>query len=160
MAKTVKPQANYWLLRLDRQRSHAITRPLPATPIARKPQASASALDAQIAQLVEHATENRSVAGSIPALGTIPQIQISEWIELGPRSPAPLLSGQSLSLRNPVSASRVRRIDRQNCRTLGRSKTRTGLQSPQPVYCRRLFPRQTCVPPSRHAGTGMHRLLP
>ncbi len=26
---------------------------------------------AQIAQLVEHATENRSVAGSIPALGTI-----------------------------------------------------------------------------------------
>jgi hypothetical protein len=27
--------------------------------------------DAQVAQLVEHATENRSVAGSIPALGTI-----------------------------------------------------------------------------------------
>ncbi len=27
---------------------------------------------AQVAQLVEHATENRSVAGSIPALGTIP----------------------------------------------------------------------------------------
>jgi hypothetical protein len=26
---------------------------------------------AQIAQLVEHAIENRSVAGSIPALGTI-----------------------------------------------------------------------------------------
>ncbi len=26
---------------------------------------------AQIAQLVEHATENRNVAGSIPALGTI-----------------------------------------------------------------------------------------
>ena len=26
---------------------------------------------AQVAQLVEHATENRSVAGSIPALGTI-----------------------------------------------------------------------------------------
>ena len=25
---------------------------------------------AQVAQLVEHATENRSVAGSIPALGT------------------------------------------------------------------------------------------
>ncbi len=28
-------------------------------------------LVAQVAQLVEHATENRSVAGSIPALGTI-----------------------------------------------------------------------------------------
>ena len=27
--------------------------------------------DAQVAQLVEHAIENRSVAGSIPALGTI-----------------------------------------------------------------------------------------
>jgi hypothetical protein len=28
-------------------------------------------LDAQVAQLVEHATENRSVGGSIPPLGTI-----------------------------------------------------------------------------------------
>ena len=28
------------------------------------------ALDAQVAQLVEHATENRSVTGSIPVLGT------------------------------------------------------------------------------------------
>jgi hypothetical protein len=27
--------------------------------------------DAQVAQLVEHATENRSVGGSIPPLGTI-----------------------------------------------------------------------------------------
>jgi hypothetical protein len=71
MAKTVKLQANSSSLRLDRRRSHAITRALPVTPIARKAQASASVLDAQIAQLVEHATENRSVAGSIPALGTI-----------------------------------------------------------------------------------------
>lgn len=29
---------------------------------------------AQVAQLVEHATENRSVGGSIPPLGTIPLI--------------------------------------------------------------------------------------
>ena len=29
---------------------------------------------AQVAQLVEHATENRSVGGSIPSLGTIPQL--------------------------------------------------------------------------------------
>ena len=58
-------------MRLDSRRSHAITRPLPATPIARRSTASARAMDAQIAQLVEHATENRSVAGSIPALGTI-----------------------------------------------------------------------------------------
>jgi len=29
-----------------------------------------TAMLAQVAQLVEHATENRSVAGSIPALGT------------------------------------------------------------------------------------------
>ena len=28
-------------------------------------------LNAQVAQLVEHATENRSVGGSIPPLGTI-----------------------------------------------------------------------------------------
>jgi hypothetical protein len=28
-------------------------------------------VEAQVAQLVEHAIENRSVAGSIPALGTI-----------------------------------------------------------------------------------------
>ena len=28
---------------------------------------------AQVAQLVEHATENRSVGGSIPPLGTIPE---------------------------------------------------------------------------------------
>lgn len=28
---------------------------------------------AQVAQLVEHATENRSVGGSIPPLGTIPR---------------------------------------------------------------------------------------
>jgi hypothetical protein len=33
--------------------------------------ASGSAQDAQVAQLVEHTTENRSVGGSIPPLGTI-----------------------------------------------------------------------------------------
>ena len=32
---------------------------------------SNAATDAQVAQLVEHATENRSVGGSIPPLGTI-----------------------------------------------------------------------------------------
>ena len=31
---------------------------------------------AQVAQLVEHATENRSVGGSIPPLGTIPKSEI------------------------------------------------------------------------------------
>ena len=38
-----------------------------------KPQSAASrgAPAAQVAQLVEHATENRSVGGSIPPLGTI-----------------------------------------------------------------------------------------
>lgn len=39
---------------------------------------------AQIAQLVEHATENRSVAGSIPALGTILFLIID-----GRRTPVP-----------------------------------------------------------------------
>lgn len=34
-------------------------------------EAQRASRDAQVAQLVEHATENRSVAGSIPALGTI-----------------------------------------------------------------------------------------
>ena len=36
-----------------------------------RPHSERNAPDAQVAQLVEHATENRSVAGSIPALGTI-----------------------------------------------------------------------------------------
>jgi hypothetical protein len=33
--------------------------------------------DAQVAQLVEHATENRGVGGSIPPLGTTPAYEIS-----------------------------------------------------------------------------------
>jgi hypothetical protein len=39
-------------------------------PIRRPLSARSSATDAQVAQLVEHATENRSVGGSIPPLGT------------------------------------------------------------------------------------------
>ena len=35
---------------------------------------SAQVTHAQVAQLVEHATENRSVGGSIPPLGTIPDL--------------------------------------------------------------------------------------
>jgi hypothetical protein len=42
-----------------------------ALPINRRPQALPKRR-AQVAQLVEHATENRSVGGSIPPLGTIP----------------------------------------------------------------------------------------
>lgn len=37
----------------------------------RQPTTQRDAADAQVAQLVEHATENRSVGGSIPSLGTI-----------------------------------------------------------------------------------------
>jgi hypothetical protein len=37
----------------------------------RYPAAHAKSVVAQVAQLVEHATENRSVGGSIPLLGTI-----------------------------------------------------------------------------------------
>ena len=36
-----------------------------------KPASIGAAAFAQVAQLVEHATENRSVGGSIPPLGTI-----------------------------------------------------------------------------------------
>ena len=36
----------------------------------RSPPGLAAGGDAQVAQLVEHATENRSVGGSIPPLGT------------------------------------------------------------------------------------------
>jgi hypothetical protein len=36
-----------------------------------KPALGAGSRSAQVAQLVEHATENRSVGGSIPPLGTI-----------------------------------------------------------------------------------------
>lgn len=35
------------------------------------PRTSGASVGAQVAQLVEHATENRSVGGSIPPLGTI-----------------------------------------------------------------------------------------
>jgi hypothetical protein len=160
MTKSVKLRANSSSLRLDRQRSHAITRPLPATPIARKPPVNASALDAQIAQLVEHATENRSVAGSIPALGTIFQTEVFVVVGMCLRAQAALQAATCFLLHNLVPTSRVRRIVRQNYRTFGRSKTRTGFQSPQPVCCRRLSPRQMRAPPNRHAGTGMHRLLP
>jgi hypothetical protein len=38
---------------------------------------SADQEDAQVAQLVEHATENRSVGGSTPSLGTISLKRIS-----------------------------------------------------------------------------------
>ena len=37
----------------------------------RQPTTQRDAADAQVAQLVEHATENRSVGGSTPSLGTI-----------------------------------------------------------------------------------------
>src|ERR1700733_5690103 len=38
---------------------------------------------AQVAQLVEHATENRSVGGSIPPLGTIPYFPAVSFHRLG-----------------------------------------------------------------------------
>ncbi len=44
---------------------------LPGLTINRRSRASGPRR-AQVAQLVEHATENRSVGGSIPPLGTIP----------------------------------------------------------------------------------------
>jgi hypothetical protein len=37
---------------------------------------------AQVAQLVEHATENRSVGGSIPPLGTIPPFNILIFLSI------------------------------------------------------------------------------
>ena len=57
--------------RVDRpERFGYFPRPLPAAP---RPRGAAWA---QVAQLVEHATENRSVGGSIPPLGTISPKQI------------------------------------------------------------------------------------
>ena len=47
-------------------------------PISREPCASLT-LGAQVAQLVEHATENRSVGGSIPPLGTIQHFPTVSW---------------------------------------------------------------------------------
>jgi hypothetical protein len=52
---------------------------------------------AQIAQLVEHATENRSVTGSIPVLGTI-SLQVSCYF-----LPVTMLS--SKLMRNGASAA-------------------------------------------------------
>src|SRR5438874_7002889 len=42
---------------------------------------------AQVAQLVEHATENRSVGGSIPPLGTITSTHPMSVVRGGGRSP-------------------------------------------------------------------------
>jgi hypothetical protein len=55
-----------------------------------------AARDAQVAQLVEHATENRSVGGSIPPLGTIEKVHLF----------AVLLLEQIPSGKQPVSAVR------------------------------------------------------
>ena len=43
----------------------------PGPPPYKPPSAARKRFGAQVAQLVEHATENRSVGGSIPPLGTI-----------------------------------------------------------------------------------------
>ena len=43
----------------------------PRRPFYKPPSAAPERFGAQVAQLVEHATENRSVGGSIPPLGTI-----------------------------------------------------------------------------------------
>ena len=63
MMKTVTKQAHKVVMALDsREASHYNARALRSL--------LATAGDAQVAQLVEHATENRSVGGSIPPLGT------------------------------------------------------------------------------------------
>ena len=48
---------------------NALDKPQP--PPYKPPSAALMRFGAQVAQLVEHATENRSVGGSIPPLGTI-----------------------------------------------------------------------------------------
>src|SRR5215212_5794550 len=63
--------------------------------------------DAQVAQLVEHATENRSVGGSIPPLGTIP---FNELASLPSGTLFVLAPGRFVHLRPPrpfVSYSHV-----------------------------------------------------
>ncbi len=62
---------------------------------------------AQVAQLVEHATENRSVGGSIPPLGTItplsPHLKTSQAIPYSIE-----INAESLALRpSPVSVRAV-----------------------------------------------------
>jgi len=44
--------------------------------------AAGMAPDAQVAQLVEHATENRSVGGSIPPLGTTFTKRVDLWLTI------------------------------------------------------------------------------
>lgn len=64
---------------LDRRKSRAITHALPGTPSVPAKQVGPDHgpnRDAQVAQLVEHATENRSVGGSIPPLGTTQPISL------------------------------------------------------------------------------------
>jgi hypothetical protein len=75
------PQAGFYdrgsLLRPGRSVVDRAARPDYKPPL--RPLAAGSA---QVAQLVEHATENRSVGGSIPPLGTIPEqiCKPSAWV--------------------------------------------------------------------------------
>lgn len=64
---------------LDRAKSLLYKAPIPSAdgPHGRLRQAPLG--NAQVAQLVEHATENRSVGGSIPSLGTTFDFDISPF---------------------------------------------------------------------------------
>jgi hypothetical protein len=68
--------------------------------------AASCSRSAQVAQLVEHATENRSVGGSIPPLGTILVncINMLGWRSSTPILPWPI-RGIILGNRRPVCAS-------------------------------------------------------
>src|SRR5438046_3650841 len=68
---------------------------------------------AQVAQLVEHATENRSVGGSIPPLGTIMAVEDARWLigrpEAGCRRSAaatPARPIAALRRHRPLAAAR------------------------------------------------------
>jgi hypothetical protein len=66
---------------------------------------------AQVAQLVEHATENRSVGGSIPPLGTISG-PISKHPTLSSGADVRMLAGTTLQPTAATSAAQPRKISR------------------------------------------------
>jgi hypothetical protein len=79
--------------------------------------------------LVEHATENRSVGGSIPPLGTI---KLMTWLK--PDSAGVASFGQKLDSLVAVAPQRVELLDHSAiCRKLAPSRVVDGHRAPAPT---------------------------
>src|SRR5215475_8486358 len=96
----------------------------------------ANARHAQVAQLVEHATENRSVGGSIPPLGTIPNQRLRRALRFS-RSLAWTWLGIAVgNARSAEPASTGAISHRRDCWRGALRVSPTGVAQPGPQYAR------------------------